>query len=624
MMAIRNPSAGRLRPTALAAALMLLGGLSLPAQAIDLLQAYDLALQHDARYQMARAETAAAREAKPQALAQLLPNISASLQRSERGTDSKAPNMFGKMVSRHQDYMSSNYAISLRQPLYRPYNFVLYQQAQAQVASAEAMLDRNLQELLVRLAGAYFDALGAEDQLSLALSQKEAYGGQLSMAQRRFEAGEGTRTDIDDAQARLDLALAQELEAQQQLDQARRQLQSIIGRPVQQLAGLIPERLELLPPYPARVEDWVSRGQEVNPELRALRANIEAAEREVGKAGSGHKPTLDLVAQRSRSTSDGETVINQQFLTTNVGLQLNIPIFAGGYNSSQVRQAEANLDKVRQQYEGRRREIELAIRKEFQNVAQGVLKVRAHQQVVRSSEQALISSQKGHQAGTRTLVDILNAEQQRMSARRDLTNARHQYLMARIKLQDLVGSLGLDELSTLNLWLDHNGRDAEPTATVPESQVDDAATSTTEPQAAPRRSWPEVFSQDVQPVAALPAVQAQVAPLYAPPRFAQRAPVLQPFRLAQLRCAAAIPLVTPGQSGTDEAAPSVAVHFPLVEYCPQPAGPAGSAAQLTQTSLTIQSAQQDQQDQQDRQARQARLNRQPFHRSAALRQPRGA
>lgn len=545
----------RLRQTALASTLAALTVFTLPAQAIDLLQAYDLALQHDARYQMARAEAAAAREAKPQALAQLLPNINASLQRSERGTDSKSPNMFGGMVSRHQDYMSSNYAISLRQPIYRPYNFVLYQQAQAQVASAEATLDRNLQELLVRLSGAYFDALGAEDQLQLALSQKEAYTSQLAQAQRRFEAGEGTRTDIDDAQARLDLALAQELEAQQLLDQARRQLQAIVKQPVQHVANLLPERLELVPPYPAKVEDWVNRGLEVNAELRALRADIEAAEREVAKAGSGHHPTLDLVAQRSRSSSDGETVINQQFLTTSVGLQLNIPIFAGGYNSSQVRQAEANLERVRQQYEGRRREIELAIRKEFQSVTQGVLKVRAHQQVVRSAEQALISSQKGHQAGTRTLVDILNAQQQRMNARRDLAAARHQYIMARIKLQDLAGSLGLDELTTINLWLDRQGSGAA-------AETSASATSTTPVAAATPATLPALqLPHDMLSVARL-WERAPSAALSAPSDVQ-----LQPYRLHAHDC-----LPAASQAGSFE--PHSKLHFPLVEHCPSQAAAA--------------------------------------------------
>ena len=145
--------------------------LSPTAHAIDLLQAYRLAIQNDARYQAARAEAAASREAEPQAIAQLLPNVSANIARSDHSSDISAPNFMGKISHNRQDYISSNYAVTLRQPLYRRYNFMLYQQAQSQVASAEANLDRNLQDLLIRLSSSYFDALMAEDQLNLALAK---------------------------------------------------------------------------------------------------------------------------------------------------------------------------------------------------------------------------------------------------------------------------------------------------------------------------------------------------------------------------------------------------------------------------------------------------------------------
>ncbi len=508
-----------------------------PAQAIDLLQGYRLAIQNDARYQAARAEAAAAREAEPQALAQLLPNLSANLLRSDKTSGVWTPGFAGGSIHRRQDYISTNYALTLRQPLYRRFNFVSYQQAQAQVVSAEANLDRNLQDLLVRLSGAYFDAMMAEDQLNLVLSQKEAYVAQLQSAKRRFEAGQGTRTDIDDAQARYDMALAQELEAVQNVDYQRRQLQIIINQPVHQLAALAPTRIELVAPYPADPEEWVRRGEEINAELRSMRANIEAAEREVAKAGAGHHPTVDLIAQRSRTQSDSETSINQGYLTNSVGLQVNIPLFAGGYNSSQVRQAEALLDKTRQQYEARRREIDQAIRKEFQNVAQGVLKVRAQEQAERSADQAVFSNQKGFQAGTRTLVDILNAQQQRMNVRRDLANARHQYILARIKLQGLVGALTETELTTVNQWLDKSGRDPEPEVAPPA---------------------PPTEAQDVPPAPA-----AQTSALLDPQRQFERRRRELRFHVTARNCA---PGATPA---SPFAAPErTALRYPLIERCP--------------------------------------------------------
>jgi len=424
-----------------------------PAQALDLLKSYDLALEQDANYQAARAETAASREILPQARAQLLPNLSSSLSRSKNQTASETPGFLGARSFSSYEYLSSSYALILRQPLYRKYNFAQYRQAQSQVESAEAILDKSLQDLLVRLCGSYFEALMAQDQLGLVLSAKEAYAGQLHAASRMFESGQGTRTDIDDAKARYDMVLAQELEASQNLGHTRRQLQIIVNQPVDVLARLNPERLQLAPPLPANPEEWVTRGVEINGELRALRANIESAAQELEKARAGHMPTVDLVAQRSRSVSENQVTINQFYLTSQVGLQVNIPIYAGGYTSSQVRQAVANLEKHQQHYEARRREVDLQIRKEFQSVAEGVLKVRAQEQAERSADQALFSNQKGYQAGTRTQIDILNAQQQRMNVRRDLAQARYMYLMARVRLQGLVGALDEEEIKLINSWL---------------------------------------------------------------------------------------------------------------------------------------------------------------------------
>lgn len=455
MKTINSTGSTRLLISILAAATVALA--SAPAQALDLLKSYRLALEQDASYQASRAETAASREVLPQARAQLLPNLSSSLSRSKNQTNSETPGFLGARNFSSYEYLSSSYAMTLRQPLYRKYNFALYQQAQSQVVSAEAALDKSLQDMLVRLCGAYFEALMAQDQLSLVLSTKEAYAGQLQATKRLLESGQGTRTDIDDAQARYDMALAQELEASQNVGHTRRQLQVIVNQPVDSLASLKPERMQLMAPLPANPEEWITRGEEINAELRAMRANIESASQELEKARAGHMPTVDLFAQRSRSLSENQVTINQFYLTSQVGVQVNIPIYAGGYASSQVRQASANLEKFQQQYEARRRDVDLQIRKEFQNVAEGVLKVKAQEQAERSSDQALFSNQKGYQAGTRTQIDILNAQQQRMNVRRDLASARYQYLMARVRLQGLVGSLNEDEIKLINSWLSEAG-----------------------------------------------------------------------------------------------------------------------------------------------------------------------
>ena len=423
------------------------------AYSLDLIQSYRLALTQDASYQASRAETAAARENVPQARSQLMPNVSGNLTRTQNSTDSDVPGAFGTRSQSHQDYFSSSYVLAIRQPLYRKYNFAQYKQAKAQVESAEASLEKSLQDLLVRLSGIYFEALMAQDQMALIQAQKDAYSLQLKAVKRAFETGLGTRTDIDDAQARYDMILAQELEAKQNLDYSKRQLSVIVNQTVDDLAPLSPARMELVAPLPASPEEWIARGEDVNPELRAMRANVETAKQDLEKAKSGHHPTVDLIAQRSRSQSANDTTINQLYLTTMVGVQVNVPIFAGGYADSQERQALANIERHQQLYESRRREVNQQIRKEFQNVAEGVLKVKALEQAERSSDQAVISNQKGFQAGTRTLVDILNAQQQRVNVRRDLAQQRYMYLLARIRLQGLVNSLDENEITLINSWL---------------------------------------------------------------------------------------------------------------------------------------------------------------------------
>lgn len=447
--------------TAIAGALLLAtAGISEEARALDLMQSYQLALQQDANYLSSRAEAEASREALPQARAQLLPNLSGTVSQGTNDTNSATPGLLGQKTLSSYQYQSSSYSVALRQPIYRKYNFALYKQAQFQVDSAEATLDQKLQELAVRLSGAYFDALMARHQLALVLSTKEFYAAQLEGAKRSFASGMGTRTDVDDAQAHYDITVAQELEANQNVDYTLHQLQTIINQPVENLALLNPARMDLTPPMPANPEDWIARGEEINAELRAMRAAIEAARQEVEKARAGHTPTADLVVQRSRNDSANDQTINSLYLTTQIGVQINIPMFAGGQVNSLVRQGQANLEKAEYLYEAKRRDIDLQIRKEFQNVAEGVLKIKALEQAERSTDQAVYSNQKGFQAGMRTRIDILNAQQQLANTRRDLAQARYQYIMARIRLQGLVGALTEAEIGAVNAWL------AYPTAAV--------------------------------------------------------------------------------------------------------------------------------------------------------------
>ncbi|MES2999401.1 MAG: TolC family outer membrane protein [Pseudomonadota bacterium] len=427
---------------------------SAPAQSggMTLMQAYDAALQQDAVIRAARASADAKRERLPQALSQLLPNVSAQASRNRNNLLSTTPGLGGP-VNDEQFYNSTSRALTIRQPLYRPFQMADYQQAKAQVADANAQLERETQNLATRVAGAYFEALLAQDQLTLSLVQKQAYTTQLDAAKKLFAGGSGVRTDVDDAQARLDMAIAQELEARQNVEYTRRQLQVMVNVPVARVAAVDANKLRNSSTSVGRLDEWTERAEANSPELISLRAQREASRREIDKARSGHLPTLDAVAQWSISDSDNVTRINSRYDNRSIGVQLNVPIFAGGYVSSQTRQAVADLERAEQALEATRRDLNLRVEKEYRGVTEGVLRVKALEQAVRSAEVTVESNRRSYQGGSRTLVDILNAEQQRVTAMRDLAQARYLYMTSHVRLRALVGQADTAAIADLNGWL---------------------------------------------------------------------------------------------------------------------------------------------------------------------------
>ena len=417
--------------------------LCLPAQAMDLLQAYQAAQAQDANLQAAKANAAAERERIPQARSQMLPNLSANLSRNDNHLESTTPNFLGQEQTTRTGYPSSNKTLSLRQPLYRPQLAAQYRQAKAQVNDAEATLALEEQNLAVRVSAAYFEAMLTHDQLALVLAQQVAYTTQLDAARKSFAAGSGTRTDIDDAQARIDMNVALEIEARQNVTYTLQQLHAITGQPVDKLATLDVDRLELAPPQPGHLDDWTARAEQSSPQLQSLKARVDVARQEIDKAKSGHYPTLDAIAQWSQSESENVTNTTSRYTNNLIGLQLSVPLFAGGYVSASVRQAQALLLRAEQTLEGGRRELGLQVHKEFRGITENIPKIKALEQALRSANQLVLSSSKSFQAGSRTVLDVLNAEQQRVVVLRDLAQARYMYLISRVRLLALVG--GADE-----------------------------------------------------------------------------------------------------------------------------------------------------------------------------------
>lgn len=428
----------------------LLLSVSTSVLSMDLLQAYEAAQKQDATILASRAAAQAGRERLPQARAQLLPNIAANVTRNNNKLTNTAPNILGQEQTTDSDYNSSNETLTLRQPLYRRTLMAGYRQAKAQVDDVEATLAQEEQNLAVRVSGAYFEAMLTHEQLALVLAQRTAYTTQFDAAAKSFAAGSGTRTDVDEARARLDMNTAQEIEARQNVGYTRQQLEILVNQPIDRLATLDVANFQLLGPQPENLDDWTRRAEQHNPQLQSLRAQVEVARQELDKARAGHHPTLDAVAQWSRSESENVTNIRSRYSNAAIGLQLNIPIYSGGAVSSAIRQTLAAQERAEQSLEAGRRDLGLRVHKEYRGVTESIPKIKALEQALRSADQLVFSSRKSFQAGSRTVVDVLNAEEQRMLVLRDLAQARYIYLMARVKLLALVGAADAEAVATIN------------------------------------------------------------------------------------------------------------------------------------------------------------------------------
>ena len=420
---------------------------------LDLANAWQAALAHDPTLRAAAAGAESGRELLPQAEAQLLPQVAFSYNRSANDLTSTSPNLVGQRITSDRNYMSSTALLSVRQPLIQPALWAAVRQARAQGADAESQFANARQQLAARLAEAYFALLLADDQIALVESQRVAHATQLDAARKALAAGSGTRTDIDEAQARLDMDVAQALEARQQALLARRQLGQLVGMDFADVAPLDLGRLAAQPPQVGELDDWLQLAEQNSAELRALQARLEAATEEVAKARARHLPTLDAVAQYNRSDSETISRLDATSNTASIGVQLNVPIYSGGGVQSAQRQAVAERTKAAENLAALRADLGLRLHREYRGLSEGLLRARALEQAVRSAEQMVSSSQRSFQAGVRTTLDVLNAQQQLATARRDLSQARYTALLSQVRLQALAGVFDEARLARLNDWL---------------------------------------------------------------------------------------------------------------------------------------------------------------------------
>lgn len=420
--------------------------LSANASALDLLQAYQAAQSYDSQFASARLQRDATLERRVQGRAGLLPQVGLTAAVNRIEGDAKT-----QQGSFPIGYTADSYQLQLRQPLYNLASLAAYDQGKLQATAGDTQFEQARVDLTLRVAQAYFDVLGALDTLGFIQAQKTAISEQLASAKRNFQVGTATITDTHEAQARFDLASAQEIAAQNDLAVKRYALAQIIGRDSGELSPL-KTGVKIAAPEPVAMDNWVQQAESGNLGVVTQGIGAEIAKLDVSRARAGHHPTLDAVASLGRQKSFFTGPITTT--TTAIGLQLTLPIFSGMATSSQVTQALALEDKARADLDTARRNAAQGARSAYLSVQNGLSQVNALEAAETSSKLALEANQLGYTVGVRINIDVLNAQQQLYSTRRDLAKARYDTLLAGLKLKAAAGTLAEADLAGLNALLD--------------------------------------------------------------------------------------------------------------------------------------------------------------------------
>jgi outer membrane protein len=426
------------------------------AAAEDLLQIYRDAVANDPVLASARANWLAIQETVPQARANLLPSVNLASNATYLDFHEKIHS--DPAFSFSDRFPQLGYTVSASQPLYRKQNLVALDQAKQTVSQSDYVLASTRQDLILRVTQAYLDVLLALFNIELTESQKAAVSENLAQAKRNFEVGTATITDTNDAQAKYDQIVAQEIAAHNDLDNKLAALRAIIGRAPKELkrfGGKFTTQL----PTPNTLEAWIDAAVRDNPQVRIAQANYDIAVLEVDRQRAGHYPTIDLVASFNQGYAGGTTSAS---LTTpssfdsrlgQIGVQLNVPLYLGGSIESKVRQAVANQERTRQDLEAARRSAQLSAQTAFNGVTSGVAQVSAFEQAVRSAQVSYDSTKLGLEVGVRTNLDVLNQQQQVFQTRFNLAQAYYNFVINELRLKQAFGTLTDADVDELNRQL---------------------------------------------------------------------------------------------------------------------------------------------------------------------------
>ncbi|MFO0335790.1 MAG: TolC family outer membrane protein [Pseudomonadota bacterium] len=438
---------------------------SLPglAAAADLAEVYQRALRNDPQLREAEALRLAAREARPQALASLLPQLSASggYEQSENDGNRLEFDATGNAApfASASDLDVRTWQVQLRQTIFRWDQFATFRRAGVEVAQAEVDFRAAQQDVILRTAQAYFNVLAARDTLDAAEAAAEAISRQLEQAEKRFEVGLIAITDVQEAKAAADQANATVIGAKRALATAREQLRELTGDAFDELEKP-GDDMPLVSPDPASEDDWVKAALDQNLRLQSSRLAAEIARENIAVARGGHLPTLDLVVGRSSFEQDGDSTTPRGTFTTDtsndedsIGIQVTVPIYSGGATSSRVREAVYRQRAARERLERTARETERRTRDAYLGVLSEISRVQSLRQALESSRTALAATEAGYEVGTRTAVDVLDARRRLFQAQTDYARSRYDYVLNVLALEQAAGTLDEARLTRVNGWL---------------------------------------------------------------------------------------------------------------------------------------------------------------------------
>ncbi|EON89494.1 outer membrane channel protein TolC [Plesiomonas shigelloides] len=432
-----------------------IGSISMSSYADSLLDIYQQAKTNDPVLRKAAADRDGVVEQINQARASLLPQLNAT------GTADYSRSNFNTVNEQNQTAAKLN----LTQSLYDRANWVRLTQSEKRASQAEVNYSAAQQNLILRVANAYFGVLRAQDNLTVILAEKKAVFRQLEQTKQRFDVGLVAITDVQDAQAQYDQVRASQITAQNDLDNSLENLREITGNLPSQINIL--DTKQFSTDMPLKIDQLMKEADAKNLNLMSARLGQELSREGVRLASSGHLPTLGL--QGSVGVSDTNVTSGPSLSTngdsTSVGVVLSIPIYSGGRTSSEVRQAEYGFISSSEALEQAYREIQKNVRAAHNNIVASISSIKANEQAVVSAKSALDATEAGYEVGTRTIVDVLNSTRSLYNTNRQLANARYDYLINTLNLQGAVGVLNENNILVLNKVLN------TPSPIIPEESI---------------------------------------------------------------------------------------------------------------------------------------------------------